>query len=266
MNVGKACGTDEGLSSAIGVVSESVSKWTVLFLPEVDGFLDSRPSLSTSHLTFRHWPWEGSFAMQICIRAAAHHLAQDVIWLNRCGAVYSYKKHASKQYSINLYVIVVHNSHGDLQDEVLLDVANLVRRKPLGADISIIGDWNIDQLPVHETDPWADTINRSSHHSVPRLKLMALLDRHGLELNVPATIMSGPGGPFSLQCTTAPITRIPIGVQADSCLPSTLDYAVSSRGVLREGTIFWRGVPADQVYELCCSATHGCETQLEMFR
>ena len=48
-----------------------------------------------------------------------------------------------------------------------------------------------------------------------------------------------------MECAVAPITRIPVGVQKESCLPSTLDYAASSRGVLREGSIFWKGVPAD---------------------
>ena len=192
MNCGKACGSQWGFDSAIGVVTESVPDWTVLFIPEVDAFLDSRLARPSSHLTFPHWPGEGSFAMQVCIRSAARHLVQDVIWLNRCGAVHFFQRSKDLHAGINLYLVVVHNSHGDFQDEVILDVADLVRQKPLGADVCIIGDWKIDQLPANGADPWSEKLGRSAHHRVSRTKLAAFLDRHSLELATPANIMSSP--------------------------------------------------------------------------
>ena len=155
MNVGKACGTDEGLRSVIGVVSESVPKWTILFLSEVDRFRDKRPPLASYHLTYRHWPGEGSFAMQIIVQSSLRRLVQSIVWCNRCGALHLFQKNTNNIDSINSYVIVLHNAHGDLQDDVLLDIAQLVRRRPRLAQFCILGDWNIDQLPVQALDPWA---------------------------------------------------------------------------------------------------------------
>ena len=43
----------------------------------------------------------------------------------------------------------------------------------------------------------------------------------------------------------SPITRLPIGNQVLSSLPSTLDYGAASLGLIGDGALFWKGVPAD---------------------
>ena len=122
LNCGKACGSEGKLQAAFGIVMEAVPAWDILFLSEVDGCLDHRPAPNTSHISYRHWPGEGSFAMLLCIRDSLRHLVQSVIWRNRCGAVHLYQRSSPASAGVNIIVIVVHNAHGDLQDDVFLDL------------------------------------------------------------------------------------------------------------------------------------------------
>ena len=65
-----------------------------------------------------------------------------------------------------------------------------------------------------------------------------MLEQCGLEVRVPSEILLTVGGAFAEQCALAPITRTPIG-------PSCLGYGVCTQGLVGEGKIFWKGVPAD---------------------
>ena len=86
---------------------------------------------------------------------------------------------------------------------------------------------------------------REEHHEEERAKLIALLDRFQLRIGVPEEVDGSPGGPFSVECATAPITRVPVGGQAARMHPSTLDYYAASLGLVEQSRIIWDGVPAD---------------------
>ena len=165
LNCGKACGSEGALRAAMGAATAAAPAWSLLFLPEVDAFCDQRPPRPSSHLSYRHWPGEGSFAMQLCVRAPFQHLVQSVVWRNRCGAVRLYQRSSSASAGVNILIIVVHNAHGDLQNDVFLDMTVLISRRPRSAKVCVIGDWNIDQFPALHNDPWASRTSRMSHHA-----------------------------------------------------------------------------------------------------
>ena len=49
----------------------------------------------------------------------------------------------------------MHGSHGDSLLDSLSDVVVLVKRKPRRAELVLVGDWNVDQLPMLQCDPWS---------------------------------------------------------------------------------------------------------------
>ena len=51
--------------------------------------------------------------------------------------------------------------------------------------------------------PWAAAPYRSRHHFLQRQQLEALCEQYGLEVNIPSTVLSVPGGPFADACATA---------------------------------------------------------------
>ena len=130
LNCGKACGSREGVATAVGVTTAAAPAWSLLFCPEIDAFLDRRPPQQSGHLMYRHWPGEGSYAMMLVIRSRLRHLVQKVAWLNRCGAVHFFQKPGPTNSGINLYVVVIHCAHGDLLDDTFMDIVGLLCQRP----------------------------------------------------------------------------------------------------------------------------------------
>jgi hypothetical protein len=62
--------------------------------------------------------------MQLIIRGIIKSLVQSVVWLNRCGALHLYQSWTDGAGGIDVHVVLFHNAHGDLQDEVCLDWAS----------------------------------------------------------------------------------------------------------------------------------------------
>ena len=153
-------------------MSEALPHWGVAFLSEVDGLRRNLPSdPHNDYLSFRHWPGEGSFAIQFSIKRRFRHMVRSIAWKGRCGAVHMFQKDAASGQRYSLYVIGVHNPHGDAQIDTLADVSELMRKRPWDSKVLVVGDFNVDQLPLFGADPFADRTGRSWHHEDERVRL-----------------------------------------------------------------------------------------------
>ena len=95
-----------------------------------------------------------------------------------------------------------------------------------------MGDFNIDQLPTLEVDPFDDFPDRSAHHIEERLRLETFAEQFRLKLHIPQVLLSVLGGPFADACAFAPVSRIPVGDLATSSLPSYLDHSLAQQHTL----------------------------------
>ena len=127
----------------------------------------------------------------------------------------------------------------------MADIAYLIKKRPWGCKVIVVGDWNVDLLPAMQSDPFHTHAGRQWRHLEERVMLRTLSDRFGLDIEVPGVTCSTPGGPFAENCLTASITRIPVGDSADTQFPSCLDYALASPGLVSHSEIHWEAAPAD---------------------
>eukprot|EP00969_Alexandrium_andersonii_P224295 9905780-Alexandrium_andersonii.AAC.1 len=180
---------------------------------------------------FRHHPGPGSVAMQVFVRSRVAKFVRNFKWLGRCGALRVLQHPRPDCVGINLCVLFVHGAHGDLLADTLHDLRTLIRCRPLRSQCVVMGDFNVDLLPTAGCDPWRSSPGRTLHHRERRSKLAAWCEACGLKVVMPMASPVGPGGSCSELCCRAPISRIPMGDQGFSCLPSLLDYACASGGV-----------------------------------
>ena len=80
---------------------------------------------------------------------------------------------------VNLFVVGIHNSHGEAQIDCLADLAYLLKKRPWGSRVLLVGDWNVDQLPTCANDPFSDEPGRGWHHMEERMRLNTLVDKLG---------------------------------------------------------------------------------------
>ena len=131
VNCGRSCSTAEGQCSIVGAVGDVLPNWGVIFLSEVDALQNRCMQTSPfGHTVYRHWPGEGSVAMQFIARRRVRHLARNVTWKGRCGALHLFQRDSQTGSGINVFIIGVHNSFGDGQIDTLADIACLLRRRP----------------------------------------------------------------------------------------------------------------------------------------
>ena len=243
--MGRTAGTQPGLQAVLGVVTAAAPWWSVIFLTEADAFQDGRAGHHDVHHTYRHYPGIGSWAMAFLIRKDMGKYVRSCKWRGRCGAIHLCDRQNSSRHAVNLYILGIHGAHGDLLIDTLADLASLIRLRPFGSKVAIVGDFNVDMLPTFTSDPWAGEADRHQHHAERRALLESLIDCFALELHLPSMWHSVPGGPFAENCLMVPITRIPVGDSVSLCKPSILSYAIASHGLIREVGVHWEGVPAD---------------------
>ena len=173
---------------------------------------------------------------------------KSVCWRGRAVRVHLLTKLTEIMSCHNVSFIFVHMAHGDEQSSALADVAFLIRTRPRGSKVTIFGDINVDQLPTLGTDPFHMLPHRSSHHRLERMRLHHFCDQFSLDVAVPDVVSGCPGGPFAEQCILAPISRVPVGLLANTCVPSLIDYALTQPGILKVLTLSWIDVPADHAW------------------
>ena len=162
---------------------------------------------------------------------------QSIIWTGRAGALHL------QDNNVNIYAIGVHGGHAEFLADSLSDVAKLASHRPYGAQLLVMGDFNVDQLPVQPWDPWAQQDQRNQHHARERRWLEAMTQACNCTLYLPGCVSEAPSGQWANLCRNTGITRVPVGGQAG--LPSVLDYAAATPGCIARIWGTWEGTCSD---------------------
>ena len=137
------------MESVLGVVGQHLPFWDVAFLAEVDAMgIEHQCNWQSTHLVRRFHPGLGSWAMAFVIHANILHLVRAIVTRGRCMAVHLFQRTADPDKQVSLFILGMHNAHGDAQIDVLSDAAYLIKNRPRGSRVCIIGDTNVDQLPA----------------------------------------------------------------------------------------------------------------------
>ena len=123
--------------------------------------------------------------------------------------------HLADGLDMNICYIFAHAAHGEELHKSLADAAFLIRTRPRNSNIVLLGDLNIDHLPIFANDPFSDELDRTNKHKDERMAFAQLCAACGVTVHDPTTILGNPGGPFAEHCLSAPITHIPVGDQHD---------------------------------------------------
>ena len=142
-----------------------------------------------------------------------------------------------------MVIFGIHGNHGDQLGQSLADLSWLSRKFPRNAKRVFFGDWNVDQLPTFQSDPFCHLPNRSNHHFERRCLLAAWAESLSVSLHLPDFPLSSPGGTYDQFCLTSFFTRVPIGDQEG--VPSVIDYAFADSGVVVSSSLDWQCAPAD---------------------
>ena len=189
---------------------------------------------------------------------------KSVKWRGRVGGMHIFQEPSVLCSGINAVIGCLHGSHGDQIAQCLADLSLVAREFPRNAQYIHVGDWNIDQLPVHSLDPFSNLVNRSLHHRERRVLLDCWLSSKNLVLELPDVCSTSPGGSFGELVSTCPITRVPLGDQ--SGLPSCLDYASCSVGFVSSSFRDWNLGPADHaLVGFICTPTWHCPRRVKKF-
>jgi hypothetical protein len=121
----------------------------------------------------------------------------------------------------------------------------LVKRKPRRAELVLVGDWNVDQLPMFQCDPWSLRPNRSSCHHDRRVILSTFCDSLGVNTVFPERAVSAVGGPFGEASIAVPFTRVPIGESSETQVPSLLDYFMQKNDMIQDAWMDWFSAVGD---------------------
>jgi len=110
----------------------------------------------------------------------------------------------------------------------------------------LLGDLNVDYLPVDTDDPWRE-VRGQDNHLCRRQILDHFLERFSLKILKPAEIGDPPPGPFHDQYRRAYYTRVPIGEQ--NAFPARIDAVAVPADVSEcHHCINWKDVPADHAW------------------
>ena len=170
--------------------------------------------------------------MMVVINAAAQSALRSINVAGRAMRV-----HFSDQCHNNVSLVFLHGDHDEALATSLADAVELAKSRSKGSELVIIGDINVDQLPVLSNDPWQHLDGREEHHAGRRALLEMFADAVRLSVHLPDRVSSLPGGRICGKATACPFTRIPIGRQKG--VPSLLDYALGAAGKLQEVVVDW---------------------------
>ena len=216
LNCGRACREVESQLAILQSAEIIWPGWTLLFLCEVDAVRGScREVYDGSHTCERHWPGPGSLPLTLYVHRLRRHWVKSVCWQGRAVRVHLLSRQSDGVPSLNLSVIFTHIAHGEDCPDSMADLAYLIRSRPRGSKVSVLGDINVDQLPSLSADPFHSSPSREQHHKAERMRLENFCDGLNLEVVVPEYVEGCPGGPFRDDCMFAPISRIPVGLLLD---------------------------------------------------
>ena len=233
INAARACGSLETMQALVSGITADCPNWAAIFVSECDSSSRVIDFTSDAHLHIRHMPGKGSRPMQWIVNSKFKASMVSCKWLGRSGAL-----------TLGSTCLVgTHNAHGDSLVTSLLQTAALVRQRPWNTSPIVIGDHNIDLLPVSAADPFAETQLRAGKHLQERSLLYAWLQSTGLSVNMPHGCLNAPQGKWHDACYMAPISRI--AGEASGTLPALLDYACEKSGQIKSSWLSWSCAPGD---------------------
>ena len=233
LNAARALGNHDCMKALVDLLAEDVPNWAAIFISESDSSNADLSFSTDAHVHERHNPGKGSRPMRWIINSRFKSNIGSVKWLGRSGA-------------LTLGSVCLIGTHGGLGDGLaasLVDASTLVRQRDWGTVPVVLGDMNIDILPVQIFDPCAAAPGRREKHKEERGLLYALLAATGLNVSVPCACISAPSGKWRDQCFLAPISRVP--PESSAALPSLLDFCCDRGGLVRSSWLSWSAAPGD---------------------
>ena len=91
------------------------------------------------------------------------------------------------------------------------DVAYVIKQRPRGSKVAVVGDFSADLLPTYWDDPFKEKPHRKRHHHEERVLLKACSQAFWLQRVVPEASLVSAGGSNGMLSTKWPIIRIPLG-------------------------------------------------------
>ena len=144
--------------------------WTIVFLCEVDAVRGNcSGDYNGIRTSIRHWPSQGSLAMTLYINKSRRHWVKSVCWQGRAVRVHLLCKRTDSMPFHNTSIILVHMAHGEEHAATTTDVAYLIRTRPRGSKVTVLGDINVDQLPVSSIHSYELLPGRHLHHRRERI-------------------------------------------------------------------------------------------------
>lgn len=139
----------------------------------------------------------------------------------------SSSRNATESY-LCFHFLGVHGAHGASIIETFSELNFLRQWVPQDNRFVYIGDWNINQLPALDCDPWSQLPCRSVHLNPKerRALLAAWVDGHGVNIVLPDAIEDFPQWQYDCEFCCAPVSRVPSDTSSDA--PSLLGSVVSS--------------------------------------
>ena len=241
-NAGGKLGSFDTLCAFVDTLSIVHRSWSIVFVSELDGSLSETFSEKSvrGHTVFRHWPGHGSRAMAFIVNRSVRRHVRRTVWQGRAGSMHVFSNPSSR----------FHGAHSDLLASSLCSLSACIKMvKTRGARCArmfVVSDTNVDFLPLLSCDPCTESFLRLSHHADRRTLLENWAETFSLAVELPARVDGVPGGEWSEYCMRGPITRVPIGEQG--CLPSCIDYAICSPGIVLDSGVDWRFVDADHAF------------------
>ena len=160
-------------------------------------------------------------------------------WRGRAGMLEFVCEQAVGRKCGSLSILGVHGPHCD--DDVpdfFNDLSTLLASREQKSRILSVGDWNIDELPACQNDPFADDHERQQHHLLRRLVRDGWSEANSVEVSVPDQVLSVPDSSYKMECSTSPISRIPSNAQDGR--PGLLDYSIASSKTIQSMLISWK--------------------------
>lgn len=246
MSAGGRGGGEAGIETLLDAADAAAEgEWDALFISECDRslrhFSNSTWKSREGHVIYRHWAGAGSVPMAWVVNGRLAHIIRQVRWESRCGSLLLGGRGGDDPM---LCAIGIHGNHAEDKSDDLAAVATLWRQRQRPSLCTVIGDFNVDQLPSLSVDPWHAECLRSERHADQRAQLQELCDALGAQIHIAEEVRAPSGGPFALLSLQAPLTRIPQGRGAEREVPSCLDYAIAPADVCRTWAT-WTRAPSD---------------------
>lgn len=177
VNAGRKASGAEGIEALFAAVAMTGMAWDAIFITECDGKRSEQVSSCkrAGHEGHRHYPGFGSCAMAWIIHRRRREMCTGVRWRGRAGAVRlrptRVHEGAQQQHNCTVATTLV-GIHGGLTSEALesslADSAILYRQRFRPGPGIVLGDINVDQLPISASGPFSERNGRSEHHREER--------------------------------------------------------------------------------------------------